>query len=275
MLVRKKVPVRKTTLDLMSNSSLRALDAVQSASWRTHDDRDQIFMVRTGYVAAAVCLTIGTSCAQPASGLMRAVMTVERDVQLPLERIATDNRGLRKSPTCRSRCALQPRHPWMRNRRFIRGRRAATARTLTRHVVRAASSERSQTSSTGRNRAASRRFSGALAGRSRERACERKPDASATSMTIRSVPTRRPRASSIRSYSRHSCGRRPVEYGHARLGAVHGFAMLTSRRHRQYTAHQPNPAAAPHTVSAATRRAAGIVLAQWRKRSRLKIVSTL
>jgi hypothetical protein len=47
---------------------------------------------RTGYVAAAVCLTIGMSCALPAPGLMRAVMTVGTDVQLPLERIATDNR---------------------------------------------------------------------------------------------------------------------------------------------------------------------------------------
>ena len=47
---------------------------------------------RTGYVAAAVCLTIGASCALPARGLIRAVITVGTDVQLPLERIATDNR---------------------------------------------------------------------------------------------------------------------------------------------------------------------------------------
>ena len=46
---------------------------------------------RTGYVAAAVCLTIGASCALPAPGLMRAVMTVGTDVQLPLERIAADD----------------------------------------------------------------------------------------------------------------------------------------------------------------------------------------
>lgn len=47
---------------------------------------------RTGYVAAAVCLTIGVSCTLPAPGLMRAFMTVGTDVQLPLERIAADNR---------------------------------------------------------------------------------------------------------------------------------------------------------------------------------------
>jgi hypothetical protein len=47
---------------------------------------------RTGYLATAVCLTIGTSCVLPAPRLMRAVMTVGTDVQLPLERIAIDNR---------------------------------------------------------------------------------------------------------------------------------------------------------------------------------------
>ncbi|MFP3563415.1 hypothetical protein [Paraburkholderia sp. SIMBA_030] len=46
---------------------------------------------RTGYVAAALCLTIGAACALPAPGLMRAFMTVGADVQLPLERVAADN----------------------------------------------------------------------------------------------------------------------------------------------------------------------------------------
>jgi hypothetical protein len=46
---------------------------------------------RTGYVAAAVCLTVGASCVLPAPGLARAIMTVGTDVQLPLERVATDN----------------------------------------------------------------------------------------------------------------------------------------------------------------------------------------
>ncbi|MFM0171823.1 hypothetical protein [Paraburkholderia sediminicola] len=46
---------------------------------------------RTGYVAAAACLTIGASCTLQGPGLMRAFITVGTDVQLPLERIATDN----------------------------------------------------------------------------------------------------------------------------------------------------------------------------------------
>jgi hypothetical protein len=53
---------------------------------------------RTGYLAAAACLTIGASCALQGPGLMRAVMTVGTDVQLPLERIATDNRAHAQSP---------------------------------------------------------------------------------------------------------------------------------------------------------------------------------
>ncbi|MFM0102829.1 hypothetical protein PQR01_04870 [Paraburkholderia rhynchosiae] len=45
----------------------------------------------TAYVATAVCLTIGASCALPTPGLMRAFITVGTDVQLPLERVATDS----------------------------------------------------------------------------------------------------------------------------------------------------------------------------------------
>ncbi|CAE6816668.1 hypothetical protein R75465_05638 [Paraburkholderia aspalathi] len=47
---------------------------------------------RSGYVAAAICLASGASCMPPATGLMRAFMTVGTDVQLPLERIATVSR---------------------------------------------------------------------------------------------------------------------------------------------------------------------------------------
>lgn len=46
---------------------------------------------RSGYVAVGACLTIGAACAIQTPGLVRALMVVGMDAQLPLERIATDN----------------------------------------------------------------------------------------------------------------------------------------------------------------------------------------
>jgi hypothetical protein len=88
----KNVSVRTVILDRMFNHNLAHPTCVPERIGECMTTSIRFPWFQTGYVAAAVCLTIGTSCLLPERGLMRAVMTFGTDVRLPLQRIVTDNR---------------------------------------------------------------------------------------------------------------------------------------------------------------------------------------